>query len=239
MSNYDLKDPNINLKYIHTYKVAENCENIACSLGLSDEEILFAWKSGMLHDIGRFEQLKRFHTFNDAISIDHAKFGADLLFQEGLLEAFGEEEQTELLETVIRCHSLYRLPEHLSDREVMFCNILRDADKVDIYRANYDTGVNVVYGVTEEELRLSEITPEVYEVFCEERAIPRNIKKTVADHLVGHVALSFELIYPESLKMAQEQGYLWKLLDTAFDNPKTIQTIKEIRDKIEKWYQKN
>ena len=121
---------------------------------------------------------------------------------------------------------------------MMICQIIRDADKVDIYRANYETGVHIVYQVTEEELKRSTITPAVYEVFCEERAIPRDIRRTVADNLVGHVALSFELVYPKSRELANEQGFVWKLLETEFTNPQTIKTMEAICVKIKNWYEK-
>lgn len=239
VSNYDLSNPNIYLKYIHTGKVAENCEYIAASLGLSKGDCELAWEIGMLHDIGRFEQLRRFNTFFDNLSIDHAQFGADLLFKEGLIEQFDETGANfDLIEKAIRYHSLYRIPEDLTEREKLFCQIIRDADKVDIYRANYETGVHVVYQVTEEELRNSSITPEVYEVFCEERAIPREIRKTVADNLVGHIALSFELVYPKSRELAANQGFIWKLLETKFENPETVKTMNKIYDKIKNWYKK-
>lgn len=237
-SNYNLDDPNICLKYVHTGKVAENCECIAKSLGLSKEEIDLAWEIGMLHDIGRFEQLRRFDTFFDHLSIDHAQFGADLLFREGLMEQFDDTHENDvLIEKAVRYHSLYRLPENLTEKELLFCQIIRDADKVDIYRANYETGLDVVYHVTKEELKNSLITPEVYEVFCEERAIPRDIRKTVADNLVGHVALSFELVYSKSRELAAEQGYLWKLLETDFSDPQTIAVIEQMKKKIREWYQ--
>ena len=239
-ANYDLDYPNIYLKYVHTGKVAENCECIAKSLNLSSADCDLAWEIGMLHDIGRFEQLRRFDTFLDSISIDHAGFGADLLFKEGLMERFDEEgENDDLIEKAIRYHSLYRIPEELTEREKMLCQIIRDADKVDIYRANFETGLDTVYHVSKEELRNSLITPEVYQVFCEERAIPRNITKTVADHLVGHIALSFELVYPKSRELAAKQGFVWKLLETEFENPETIDTMKQIGDKIRNWYQQN
>ena len=54
VSNYNLNDPNIYLEYKHTGKVAENCERIAKSLNLSEQDIDLAWEIGMLHDIGRF-----------------------------------------------------------------------------------------------------------------------------------------------------------------------------------------
>lgn len=239
VSDYNLNDPNIYLKYVHTGKVAENCECIARSLGLPGQEINLAWEIGMLHDIGRFEQLRRFDTFFDNLSIDHAQFGADLLFKDGLMERFDDTgNHYELIEKAIRCHSLYRLPEGLTERETLFCQIIRDADKVDIYRANFETGLDVVYHVTKEELKNSSITPEVYEVFCQERAIPREIRKTVADHLVGHIALTFELVYPKSRELAFEQGYLWKLLKIEFDNPETAELMKQIQDRIVKWLEK-
>lgn len=240
VANYDLSNPNIYLKYVHTGKVAENCECIAKSLGLSEKDCDLAWEIGMLHDIGRFEQLRRFDTFFDHLSIDHAQFGADLLFKERLMEKFDDTKENDvLIEKAVRYHSLYRIPEDLNEREKMFCQIVRDADKVDIYRANFETGVHIVYQVTEKELRNSEISPEVYKVFCEERAIPRDIRKTVADNLVGHAALSFELVYPKSRQLAAEQGYIWKLLAVPFENKETVKTISEICDKIKQWYQKN
>ena len=85
---YDATDGKIKLKIDHTYRVAEFCEQIAKSIGLCEADVDLAWTIGMLHDIGRFEQVKRYNTFIDSESVDHAQFGADLLFKEGLLAAF-------------------------------------------------------------------------------------------------------------------------------------------------------
>jgi putative nucleotidyltransferase with HDIG domain len=43
---------------IHTYHVADNARNIAEKLKLSKEDIELAELIGLLHDIGRFEELK-------------------------------------------------------------------------------------------------------------------------------------------------------------------------------------
>ncbi len=79
-SDYDLSDPKIKLKYDHTFRVANLCERIAKGNQLSEDDCALAWLTGMLHDIGRFEQVRRYGTFADNKSIDHAQFGADLLF---------------------------------------------------------------------------------------------------------------------------------------------------------------
>ncbi len=233
VSEYDLTDPKILLKYIHTGKVAENCDRIAVSLDLSEEDRNIAWVIGMLHDIGRFEQLRRYDTFMDSVSIDHAMFGADLLFQEGLIERFElETAQYDLIETAIRNHSLYRLPEGLSEREELFCQVIRDADKVDIFRANYETGMEAIYNVTTEELKRSSITPAVLDAFMEGHAVLRSLKQAPLDHLVGHLALTFELVYPESRVIAQEQGYLWKLAAFQSENPETEEKLRRIRERL-------
>ena len=79
---YDVADIKIKLKIDHTYRVAGIAERIAKSLELDEMSVDFCWLLGLLHDIGRFEQLRRFGTFIDRDSIDHAELGADILFSE-------------------------------------------------------------------------------------------------------------------------------------------------------------
>lgn len=56
------------------------CEKIADSLGMAEDERDLAWFTGLLHDVGRFEQLRNYGTFIDAESIDHAMYGAQNSF---------------------------------------------------------------------------------------------------------------------------------------------------------------
>ena len=77
---YDSSRDMIRLKIEHTYRVCGLCQQIARSLELSEEEVDIAWLTGLLHDVGRFEQQRVYGTFIDADSIDHAKYGARILF---------------------------------------------------------------------------------------------------------------------------------------------------------------
>ena len=81
-ARYNAQDEKVRLKIEHTWRVARLCETIARSLGLPEEETDLAWLTGLLHDVGRFEQLRRYGTFIDAESIDHAQYGAQLEFVE-------------------------------------------------------------------------------------------------------------------------------------------------------------
>ena len=75
---YDASNPRIALKIEHTYHVAEACDAVAREQGWSSEDIDLAWLCGLLHDMGRFEQLRRWDTFKDAESMSHAALGINL-----------------------------------------------------------------------------------------------------------------------------------------------------------------
>lgn len=262
--NYDISDDKIKLKVDHTYRVAALSERIASSLGLGDDDTNLAWLIGMLHDIGRFEQLKNYGTFSDAESIDHAHYGVELLFEDGLIEKFASENDTkdlkgtkdlketavkseneeketkeiselDILRTAIWNHSAYRVEEGLTDRVKMFCNIIRDADKIDILKVNYDVTLEVIYDVTTEELKNSGVTDEVMKAFMEHHAVLRSLKKTPIDNLVGHAALVFELIYNESFKIVKEQGYIEKMLSYVSDNQDTVKKFEIMRNDMNKF----
>lgn len=259
--NYDPSDEKIKLKIDHTYRVAGLCQRIAESLGLSEPDVDIAWLLGMLHDIGRFEQIRRFGTFNDVQSVDHAEFGADLLFKEGLIRKFAEgyyeecelaepenqeDEQiiknnehhnkdTGLLEMAIRQHNKYRVKEDLTERQRMFCDILRDADKVDIFKVNEDIPMEIIYDVTTEELKNGIITKEVLESFYKKETVLKSVRRSAVDHIVGHISLLFELVYKESYRQAKEQGYVYKLLDFKSDVPEVNAEFDDMRKYVDEF----
>jgi hypothetical protein len=184
--------------------------------------------------VGRFEQLRRYGTFVDSESIDHAQFGADLLFKEGLVRNYIEDNRLDdLLEKVVRFHSAYRLPDEFTMEEKRFANLLRDADKIDILKVNVDFPLEEIYNVTSQELRNCVVTKEVLEAFYEGHAVLRSLKRTPVDNVVGHISLVYELTYPVSFKIVKEQGYLDKLMDFKSDLEETNRQFEGIRHKME------
>ncbi len=231
---YDKDDPKIALKIAHTYRVAGLSEEIARSTGLDDKDVYIAWLNGMLHDIGRFEQIKRYGTFIDSESTDHAELGADILFgTERRIESFSDDrEMDDLIETVIREHNKFIISEGIDDETRMFCNILRDADKIDILRVNYETPMEEIYNTTKEELLSSHVSPEVMEQARHRITVSRDVMETYADHLIGHIALVFGIVYPRSRELVKEQGYLDKLLDYPMTEPEARDALEELRQII-------
>ena len=295
---YDASDEKIALKIRHTYRVAGLCEQIARSEKRSEEEQSLAWLLGMLHDVGRFEQLRRYDTFSDADSVDHAQLGADILFagnksgaisaadigcghngalatdagcghngalaadagcghngaftadigcgrnavlaadagEGGMIREWIEDASEDaLIETAVRVHSAYRVPEGLDERTELFCHILRDADKIDILRVNIETPLEEIYNTTKEALYHAEVSNAVMESFYERHATLRSIKRTPVDHIAGHVSLIYELVFPESFRIVQEQGYWKKLIGFPSENPKTVGQLQALCEAMEKF----
>lgn len=82
VARFDVSDERIALKVEHTYEVAELCDEIAQGEGLPPADVDLAWLCGLLHDIGRFEQLRQWGTFSDAGSCSHAALGIQVLKDE-------------------------------------------------------------------------------------------------------------------------------------------------------------
>lgn len=238
---YDVSDQKVRLKIEHTYRVAALCEEIARAEKMPKADIELAWLSGMLHDIGRFEQLKKYGTFIDSESVDHAQFGADILFgdknkkcDEGMIREFIDDSTEDtLIENVIREHSVYRINEDLDERTKRICHVLRDADKIDILKVNTEFPLEEIYNTTTEKLRNAPVSKEVVDSFYEHKAVWRGLKKTIVDHVVGHCSLVFELVYAHSLAIMKEQGFIWKLLEFETNDEGTAKAFREMKKEMQ------
>jgi len=242
---YDTKNVLIFHKIEHTFRVAELSERFARALDMNAEDACCAWFFGLLHDIGRFEQARRFGTFVDSQSVDHAELGGDILFREGLIERFpGEglpEDWLSMAEPVIRLHNKLNLPETLDGRTRRFAEILRDADKTDIFR--------VIAGIPFEErigssranfTETGEASPEVMACVAEHRCVPGKLRRSHFEGRIAHCCMAFELAFEVSRRTVKEEGWLRMLLAETDTSGKQIWTDREteqlriLRKEIEK-----
>lgn len=242
--NYDSSDVKIKLKIDHTFRVAEIADRIAAGLGADRD---FAWLSGLLHDIGRFEQVKRYGTFYDAVSIDHAELSADILFKDGLFAEFEKalfsdvssdenifknEDKKKLLETVIRLHNKLAVPDGLDEETLLYTRILRDADKADIFRVLTEPPYD---GRNERIINDGEPADEkVMSLVMERRCVPRGITKSEFESLVSHCCMAFELEFKVSREIVSEQGYLDILMNLDAKNDIVRNQLKTVRDEMQK-----
>ncbi len=147
ISHYDMDIPSIRLKVIHTYKVMECSEYLCQQLHLSKEDTALASLIALLHDIGRFEQWMRFQSFADYKTIDHALFSSQLLFQDGLIREFIDDDCYDMIiQHAIEQHNRYQIEEGFDERTLLFIHLIRDADKLDNFRVKEEEKIeNILY----------------------------------------------------------------------------------------------
>lgn len=257
---YDATNPRIALKVEHTLRVAELCERIAREAGFTPAGIDLAWLCGLLHDIGRFEQLRRWDTFSDAASTSHAALGVEVLFGSegdadvaddnasamdtaGIIHRFIDpnNELEEIIRAAVGFHSDYRLPEDLDVRTRALCDVVRDADKLDILRVACSDTVETVLNATEDELLASDVSPAIEDAFFEHRTARYAERVTPVDYLVNLACFAFELVYPASLEIADEQEFIYRALERPFgierpfENKVTAQLMNRMDGHLRAW----
>lgn len=135
LKDYDIEDGNIKLKIRHTYEVVQKSEYIAKGLNLDGEDIELAKLIGLLHDIGRFEQVKQTSDFIDNDEFDHADYGVKVLFENGMIRDFIDDNKyDDIIKKTIYNHNKYKIEEGLNEKELLHSKIIRDADKLDNFR---------------------------------------------------------------------------------------------------------
>ncbi len=209
-------DPGFNLKVVHTYHVVDNAIMIAKKLGLSDEDINLAALIAILHDIGRFDELKNFKIF-DSVGNDHAMFASKLLFEEGLITKFIDTDKyNNIIKKAIENHNKKQIEDGLSERELLHAKIIRDADKLDNYRVKQEEKIeNIFPGVvnSKEDLENSSISDNVYNSIIKEECVDIKDRKYPLDYWVCVLAFTFDLYFKETILIVKENNYINVLID--------------------------
>ena len=191
VEKYDRTNPRIALKIAHTYRVTETAKKIAEELNLNEEQIKLAELIGLLHDIGRFEQLKRYDTFNDSESINHAEFGASLLEENNFINEFCEDKKSQnIILTAIRNHNKY---------------------KIDILNLMTFEKFETLF--KKDEIIDEKISDQILKDFFDAKQTNRKYVKTDMDNWTLDIGMIFDINFKPSFKMLKEKDYINKIID--------------------------
>ena len=125
--------PMMELKRIHTALVVDNAKKIAAAEKFDAHTAEICTLAALLHDTGRYEQLKRYNTFKDSDSVDHAVFSHDIVKAKGWLDGLEAADREAVLKAVLY-HNRRDLPEGMPPLMDTAAKCVRDADKLDIFR---------------------------------------------------------------------------------------------------------
>lgn len=228
VSSFDQSDNKIKMKYNHSYNVSNLMAELAFRLDLSKEEIELAKIIGLLHDIGRFYQLEKYSTFSDSV-FDHAEYGADYLFKEGHIRDFIDiDKYDDIIEKAIRLHNKLNLPTNLSKKEELFCKMIRDMDKIDIYK---QAAVNNKYT-----FKSVDINEKILNDFKLGKTIIKNDAKSKSDFVMLYICFIYDINFNESFDILVETDNFDLFLSTIevdADSEKLWKKVKELAfDKI-------
>ena len=127
----------IELKRSHTLCVVDNAVLVARGEGLSEPLALLAEAAALLHDVGRFPQYMQYRTFNDGTSVNHGELGAKVVREAGVLGALSTPEREAVI-SAVHFHNAYAIPDIEDETAIGLLRVLRDADKLDIWRVMAD-----------------------------------------------------------------------------------------------------
>lgn len=233
LDNYDRTDDKVRLKIVHTYGVTECSRQIAERMGLSQEDKELAQLIGLLHDIGRFEQIKRFDSFEPDV-MDHAAFGVQILFDEGMIRQFVREDTWDMIiRAAIAKHSDFKLEGIGNERTLLHAKIIRDADKLDNCRVKLVDSVETIIGVPAEAVGWEEISPEVMEQFMRKESILSPTRKTKMDYWLSYLAYFFDINFNETLEIVREKRYAERIIERIpYANAKTAKEMEKVREML-------
>ena len=229
---YDINNPKIALKIEHTYRTVEVAKKIAETLNLDEEQIKLAGLIGLLHDIGRFEQLRIYDTFWDKDSIDHGDFAVKILFEDRLIRNFIQEEKyDETIYKAIKNHNKFIIEEGLTKEELIHAKIIRDADKTDIFVVfvkDIEENKNVLYDY--EKVSKQEIDKIIMKDFENHRQSDRNNFKNDIDDYINIIGFIFDYNFSYGLNIIKENYYIERVIKPIY----ICEETKEQLDKIVK-----
>ena len=230
VSSYDMKNENIKLKLEHSFRVEQESYNIAQSLNLSEEQKELAKLIGLLHDIGRFEQVTIYNTFKDSVSIDHAEFGVEQLIKNNFIRRFiSTSKYDKIIFEAIRNHNKYSIDSNLNEEVMLQAKIIRDADKVDIMNLLQYKPFQLLY--KKADISDEKLSDAVYEQILNKKLIKNsNGNSSNIDKWVWTIAFIYDLNFEYSFQEIKKRNYIENLINRIdYKDEQTKQRMEKIK----------
>ena len=199
----------VEYKLLHTYRVRDNILKIAKSCNLSEYDINIAEIIGLFHDIGRFRQYIEYRSYNDKTTVNHAIYSANIIKEDNILHDISKEDNV---------YKVEKIDEVLTEREVYFLNMIRDADRLDIYNAM----ANIVPKLSKEERYIwyneredtADISDLIYNQILNNISPNMGDCKTVVESQFARMSWIFEDVnFRETVNIILQERYFEKICD--------------------------
>lgn len=226
-------DAVLQLKIDHSFRVVALAEEIAAAEpALSAHAAARVLRlSALFHDVGRFEQFKRYGTFADALSCNHGALGAAIIKRQGFLKTEHPELQR-LVRCAVAVHNRFSVPASLTglQRDIVFA--LRDADKLDVLHI---MGTHLAPGVENNEVVLLHLadepdaySPAILQALEERRSALYSDMRFFNDFKLLLCSWLFDLHFSTTYRIAKRTGHMHSLVASLASVPEVQRQAKAV-----------
>ncbi|MFH0784577.1 MAG: HD domain-containing protein [Pseudomonadota bacterium] len=232
-----LHQQSLDLKEAHTFRVCAAIERIASGLGLLENDVRIASVTALFHDIGRFPQYQKYRTFRDPDSDNHAKLSIWELNRHHVLHTLNFAER-QVISRAIFFHNRLRIPGNLNPNTLLHCQLIRDADKVDILQVMSEhfqmaeslRNPVITLGLAADTL----VREEVYRMLFDGRIMNYEKLKTINEFKVLQMSWVFDINFRPTFEILRERDNIGMLAATLPNTPLLREALDFVNSYIEK-----
>ena len=231
---YDMNIKEIAYKYNHSYRVVHQAEEISRSIELDEEEKDLASLIALLHDIARFEEWTKYHSWS---KIDHGDLGYEILSNNNYILKYVDEKYKNVVLNSVKYHNKIEIPDNLDKLTKKILKLVRDADKLDILNTQYNP-------YNEKSLTLHydfdskyDIDKEIVNNFISEKMLPFKEVTNIAEDIIYYLSYIYDINYRSSFKIIYNLNILdikLELLKKVINDSEKYKIIElKIKDYLE------
>ncbi len=216
------------IKSKHTQAVCSEMLALGKSLRLNANQLRIAHIIALFHDIGRWEQFRKYGSFLDAKTENHALLGVKILKSNKVLSVLPEETATLILKA-IQLHNAKSIPAIRNKELLFFVKMIRDTDKLDILNLTSHHYQNLKNNNSAIELSLPNL-PEYSSTICEQLKnnciVDFKLMSTLNDFKLVQLGWVFDIHFNFSLLKILNGKYI-ELIASTLPKEKPIQDVVE------------
>lgn len=221
------KDYHIELKRDHSLRVLDNAQKIIEGDRLTGSVATLATLSSLYHDLGRFPQYIQYGTFRDAESVNHGRLGV-LALRDFAMPGEVSCVNQRRIRTAVGLHNVKTLSPRLSEPLRTVVEVVRDSDKLDIYKVllehidhKQDPDRVVIHALKEDPLKYSDA---VVDTIIRREVCDYNQLRYSNDFVLILIGWLYSLTSRTAVSLLKERGHL----DHAFSLLPKDQKIKDL-----------
>lgn len=214
----------------HSLRVVSNSLLLSNTVLQNDEEKALATMIALFHDIGKASMVAG-NLEPLVIQRDHATVSSKIIQQMEFFQELTTDFQAIVLKSVEN-HNKLKLPKLDSEQQTIFAQLLRDADKLDIYDSAYRF-FKEKYGVqpliTNELNKSADVSEKIIKSILAGKVASLEDMKSMNDYKLFLLSMAFDLNFKFTFRIMSEKQHIQKIYETLPKRDEIIDVYRSIK----------